>query len=338
MRVAVLGAAGLMGSAVARDLRASEEIVALDRRSADGVAAVDAEDRQALMLALDGCDLLVNAASPRVNLAAMDAALAAGCAYLDLGGPYPVASRQYALDEAFAERGLLALPGCGAGPGITNVMAVRAARDLDEVKVIRCASAQLDEAGPSLPCSREVLLDELREPPMIVRGGQHVPVEPRSPGGEVAFPGPIGPRDTLFTAGSEALMLGETLGATDVHVRVGLDPEVVAALDSERDLPPASARTWSGQVVEVLGTRAGEPATVTMTALTGPDEEAALGGTVVSAAAVAAAAARLYGRGALAGRAGVLPPETALDPDELFPELEARGCQFTIDTTSEVQA
>jgi hypothetical protein len=181
-------------------------------------------------------------------------------------------------------------------------------------------------------------VDELREPPMIVRGGQHVPVEPRSPGGEVAFPDPIGPRDTLFTARSEALTLAEALGATDVHVRLGLHPEVRAALEEERDLPPASGRTWSAEVVEVLGRRAGEPAAVTMTALTAPDEESGLGGAVVSTAAVAAAVARLYGRGALAGRAGVLPPETALDPDELFPELEARGCQFTIDTTSEVQA
>jgi hypothetical protein len=52
-----------------------------------------------------------------------------------------------------------------------------------------------------------------------------------------------------------------------------------------------------------------------------------LGGGIVSTAAPAAAAVRLLLRGRIAAR-GALPPEACVEPDELFPELERRGCSF----------
>src|SRR2546423_320552 len=132
MRVAVLGAAGTIGPAVARDLAESDEVGALvlldlDSERARAVAethgggkaqgaAVDASERQALTLALEGCAVVVNAARYRLNLHAMDACLEAGCSYVDLGGLYHMTSRQLALHGAFEERGLIAVLGAGAGP------------------------------------------------------------------------------------------------------------------------------------------------------------------------------------------------------------------------------
>jgi saccharopine dehydrogenase-like NADP-dependent oxidoreductase len=66
MRVAVLGAAGTIGPAIARDLAESPEIdgpLLLDREAAGEIAAADAADRDALAAALDGRGLVVNAAS-----------------------------------------------------------------------------------------------------------------------------------------------------------------------------------------------------------------------------------------------------------------------------------
>ena len=327
-----------MGSVIARDLRedAEHDLVLLDRAASDGIAAVEAADPQALMLALDGCGFLVNAASYRFNLLVMDAALAAGCGYVDLGGLYHVAAQQYARSDDFEERGLLAILGCGAGPGKTNLMAARAARELDVVTAVRCASAGYDEAGPSIPYARETLLDELREPPIVVRDGEHVALAPLTSGGPVPFPEPVGTRETLHTLHSEALTLAESLGAHDVDFRLGLHPEVRDALESGRDLPAPSARTWSTQYVEVGGLAGDAAAGVVMTAVTRPHDEWAVGGGAVSTAAVAAAVARLYARGALGAQAGCLPPERALDPDEVFAELEARGCSFEIEMSKEV--
>ena len=337
MRIAVLGAAGLMGSAIARDLAEDDEhdLTLLDQRGGGAVTRIDATDQQSLLLALEGHQLLVNAAAYRVNETAMDAALASGCGYVDLGGLYHVAARQLTRDAAFAERGLLAILGCGAGPGKTNVMAAQAAEGLDGVERVRCASAGLDEGGPSLPYALATLRDELEQPPMVWRDGAPAALEPLTDGGEVVFPEPVGPRRTLFTLHSEALTLGTSLTARDVDFRLALAPETEAALrapDGGAALGPPSARTWSAQHVTVTGTRAGTPVRVTATALTRPHERWGLGGGVVSTATVASAVARLFARGSFGATVGVHPPERVVDARTLFPELEARGCTFTIDS------
>jgi saccharopine dehydrogenase-like NADP-dependent oxidoreductase len=54
-----------------------------------------------------------------------------------------------------------------------------------------------------------------------------------------------------------------------------------------------------------------------------------LGGGVVSTAAPAAALVRLLARGQIR-RVGVHPPEKCVDPDDLLPELERRGCRFEV--------
>jgi saccharopine dehydrogenase-like NADP-dependent oxidoreductase len=54
-----------------------------------------------------------------------------------------------------------------------------------------------------------------------------------------------------------------------------------------------------------------------------------LGGSIVSTAAPAAASVRLLARGALSAT-GVLPPERCIEPDDLFAELETRGCSFSV--------
>jgi hypothetical protein len=50
---------------------------------------------------------------------------------------------------------------------------------------------------------------------------------------------------------------------------------------------------------------------------------------VVSTAAPAAAVVRLLARGRI-GAIGVHAPETCVDADDLFPELERRGCRFEV--------
>lgn len=364
MRVAVLGAGGTIAPAIVRDLAESPEVETLTLLDLDGdraravaaahgagkatAAAVDATDRQALTLALDNQGILLNAASYRANLAAMDACLAANCGYVDLGGLYHVTAQQLELHDAFAQQGLLAILGCGAGPGKTNVMAARAARELDEVHTVRCASAGLDPDPPegfSTPYAVETLMDEVTIAPMAIRDGRPVELEPLADGGEIVFPEPVGRRGSIYTLHSEVLTLGDSLGARDVDFRLSLTTAVHDGLlklvgmprEELRALRPAppSTRTYSAQHVEVSGSRAGTPARVRVTALTGPRAEWGLGGGIVSTASVAAATVRLYARGALgAAGAGVLPPERVLTPGLLFGELEARGCRFDIHITT----
>jgi hypothetical protein len=61
--------------------------------------------------------------------------------------------------------------------------------------------------------------------------------------------------------------------------------------------------------------------------VTPPHEAWGLGGGIVSTATPAAAAVRLLARGAIERR-GALPPESCIDPEEMFGELEGRGVRF----------
>ena len=99
--------------------------------------APPADAPASLARALEGCDVLVNSASYRVNLDAMTACLKAGCHYLDLGGLYWMTGRQLELGPRFEGAGLLALLGIGSAPGKTNLMALRAVRELRCARSIR---------------------------------------------------------------------------------------------------------------------------------------------------------------------------------------------------------
>ena len=88
---------------------------------------------------------------------------------------------------------------------------------------------------------------------------------------------------------------------------------------------PPSPNTVSTHVVEALE----DGRAVRVRAVARPLERWDLGGGIVSTGAPAAAAVRLLARGRIAAR-GVRPPEACVDPEDLFPELEAHGTTFEV--------
>jgi lysine 6-dehydrogenase len=361
MRVAILGAGGTIAPAIVRDLAESdeaEELLLLDideeraRSVADAhgggkarAARVDArgepEAEGSLAPALEGTDVLVNSASYRVNLDAMAACLRAGSHYLDLGGLYWMTELQLELRCQFERDGLLALLGMGSAPGKTNVMARMAARELGgEVASINVAAAGRDLDPPdgfSVPYALQTLLDELTMKPVVLRDGSPVQVEPLSDGGTVDFGEPIGAAETIHTVHSEMRTFAGSFGCREGSFRLGLKPQLLATLrelttasaaevrrKAAEALPP-SAKTVSVHVVDASANGRG----VRVRAVTEPMERWGIGGGVVSTATPAAAAVRLLARGTISER-GVLPPESCVDPDALFAELEPRGCTVEV--------
>jgi saccharopine dehydrogenase (NAD+, L-lysine-forming) len=357
--VAVLGAGGIIARAIVRDLAESPEVGALllldvDGARAERVAAehggsrararaVDARDRAALAAALGGCRVLVNAASYRLNLVAMEAALEAGCDYLDLGGLYWMTARQLALHERFARAGRLAVLGIGSSPGKTNVMAARGVRELggEPVAEIRVAAAGRDPEPTTrlrTPYALQTLVDELSMNPVVLDDGAPRELAPLSPGGVVRFPKPIGEVATIHTLHSELQTFGPSFGVRRASFRLSLAPELLARLEALRGAAadaiaaeqaaaaPPSARAVSAHVVELAGE---DGRAVRVSALTTPMDDWGLGGGIVSTAAPAAALVRLLARGRI-DAVGVQPPERCVDPDDLFPELERRACRFEV--------
>jgi saccharopine dehydrogenase (NAD+, L-lysine-forming) len=355
--VAVLGAAGTIAPAIIHDLAESDEVgrlvlLDLDAEKAQAAAeahgggkasarAVDARDTTELANALDGVDALVNTAAYRINIEAMRACLTARCHYFDLGGLYWLTGRQLELSQPFERAGLLAVLGIGSSPGKTNLMAARAVRELgsEAVETIEICAAGLDPlAGEqfSPPYAVQTLLDELTMAPVVLRRGMPVEIEPLSDGGSVEFGDPIGDAETIYTLHSELATFGSSFGCREASFRLSLAPRLLARLkglvgadadsvaDAAREAVPPSSQTTSVHLVRAV---TADGRSVTVRART--DSHFGLGGSIVSTAAPIAAAVRLLARGSLTA-VGAHPPELCIEPDEMFAELETRGCTFSL--------
>ena len=358
MRVAVLGAGGTIAPAIVRDLAESEEVTAMrlldiDLRRAEAVATEHgggkAQARQAdatkdLAGQLAGMEVLVNSAAYRINLAAMRACLDAGCHYMDLGGLYHVTAEQLRLSGEFEQRGRLALLGIGSAPGKTNLLAARAVRELPGKPIsisVLAAGRDLDPPEElSFPYAVRTLLDEITMAPMALINGRPQEMRPVQDGPSADFGDPIGVADTIFNLHSEVLTFGDSFGAPNVTFALSLSPKVLESLkelqgaseeriaEVARSASPPSANTLSIHIVEVSGSET----VIRARSVTPPNEAWGLGGGIVSTASPAAAAVRLLARGSITKR-GALPPESCIDPDEMFAELEARGVRFDVSSS-----
>lgn len=355
LRVAVLGAAGTIAPAILEDLAVSDEVESvlaldLDRDRVAAAAAAHggskatarvADARSGLAEQLAGLDVLINTASYRVNLDAMEACLAAGCDYIDLGGLYHVTRRQLELSDRFERAGRLALLGMGSSPGKTNLMAARAVAELDEVETIDVIAGGRDFAprGPfSPPYALQTLLDEVTLAPVVLRDGKPVEIEPLTSGGKVDFGEPLGVAETIYTLHSELVSFGGSFGCSECTFRLSLAPTVEARLReligagtdqiaaAQAGAAPPSNRTVSVHLIEARG---GGRA-VRVRSVTSPHEPFGLGGSIVSTAAPAVAAVRLLARGRI-DAVGAQFPERCITPEDLFAEVATRSCAIGVE-------
>jgi len=234
-----------MGRITARDLvrssRGRIDVVIADReRPASpipGVSVVplDVTDAASLRRALAGAWATIASLPYRFNLVAMEGALAAGAHYVDLGGLFHMTRRQLPLARAFARRGRMAILGIGSAPGILNVLAARAARDLDVVSEVHCLVGATDrtryrETSPlGFGYSVDTLLDEFSMPSAVFRDRTWRMVPALDPGERVTvrFPAPIGPIPVDTTLHSEVATLPlyfKDRGIREVTFRQGFDP------------------------------------------------------------------------------------------------------------------
>ncbi|HXF73922.1 MAG TPA: saccharopine dehydrogenase C-terminal domain-containing protein [Actinomycetota bacterium] len=370
-RVAVLGA-GAMGSATAALLarhRAEVDLLVLDadpgraeavvRRVGHGEArAVDAA-AGGLAEALRGARAVASCLPYRLNLAVMEAALAAGCHYADLGGLFHTTRAQLELDGRFREAGLSAVLGIGSAPGLTNVLARLGADRLDRVVSIDMVDGSVDvgEERFAVPYSAETILDEFTLPAMVFEGGELREVPAGSGVVEWTFPEPVGTQPAMYTLHSELATLPSTIpGVRDVRWRLALpravhdgfrlfvdvglastEPvetphgpavprEVLVAVLSALPAPEGPPRDVEYLDVRVAGERDGRPATHVALARFDPSPEGLSAGAFGTALPIAIAA-RWMAEGRV--EPGVHPPETAFDPVAFVAECEREGVRVS---------
>ncbi|HEY3832923.1 MAG TPA: saccharopine dehydrogenase C-terminal domain-containing protein [Acidimicrobiia bacterium] len=266
MRVLVIGA-GAVGGAILRGASESEvfsSVTAADvdltrarsavERCADDrleACALDASDESAVAaLARDKhVDVVVNACDPRFNPPIFAGAFAAGCHYLDMAmslsqrhpeRPFelvgvPLGADQLAADEAWRDRGQLALVGMGVEPGLADVFARYAADHLferiDRVGV-RDGSDLTIEGLPFAPTfSVWTTIEECLNPPVIwERDRGWYTTEPFSDPEMFVFPEGIGECECVNVEHEEVFLVPRWVECEEVTFKYGLGAEMVEML------------------------------------------------------------------------------------------------------------
>lgn len=223
MRYAVLGGSGAMGRIAVRDLFESsrnneiiiagneynevKKIAASFKSKRVKAAFADVKNIDATAKLLRNADVCVNAVIYYYNLHVMKACLKAKVSYVDLGGLFHMTRRQLKLHKQFADKGLLAILGCGSTPGITNVLIRYASPMFDKLDdiSIRFGSRSWTKYKQHfvIPYTAYTLFDEFTDKPAVYSSGKLGFAKPMSGKDTYKFPKPVGKQRCFYTLHSE---------------------------------------------------------------------------------------------------------------------------------------
>jgi len=163
-------------------------------------AQIDAMDIEATARLIEetGAEIVLNVALPYQDLAIMEACLKAGAHYVDTANyEHPDEAKfeyklQWAKDEEFKKRGVLALLGSGFDPGVTNVFTAYAAKYLlDEIEYLDILDCNAGDHGYPFATNfnPEINIREITQKGRYWEDGKWVEVEPMSVKMEWEYPG-----------------------------------------------------------------------------------------------------------------------------------------------------
>lgn len=223
LKVAVFGS-GLMGFAVARDLVRSshvDEVVVcdIDRKRLKSLVGAEPSEklsvrrhdvtrRSATVRLLRGFDVGVGALPHGLSEYAIESTLRAGVSFVDLifGWRFTQSKIHYAAKK----KGITIVPACGLAPGLTNILAMEAAEEMERVDEVHIKVGGIPER-PKPPLnyrivfSFEAVLEEYIRKAKIVKNGRLTEVEALSGLETVTFPQPIGKCECFYTDGLSTL-------------------------------------------------------------------------------------------------------------------------------------
>jgi hypothetical protein len=169
--------------------------------------------------------LLVNASPAKFNESVLRAALRLRVHYLDLSAHMvrnPFKAEQLAYHRRFVEKRRTAVINAGAAPGLTNLLAARAAEMLDHVEAIHVRLYQsTDASDPVSQWSAEGVFDEAVSRPRIVRQGRFQLVKRFSEPENFRFPPPIGRTRVVLLPQDEVGTLPRYVRIREMDVKVG---------------------------------------------------------------------------------------------------------------------
>ena len=270
MRVLLIGV-GTVGEAIARmasardwcevlvladyDLaraRSLEVELGTPGTTSTAVEKIDARDAAAVagLARRHRVDLVMNAVDPRFVMPIFEGALAAEVDYMDmatsLSRPHPeepfrqpgvkLGDEQLARDADWRGAGRLALLGMGMDPGLTDVFAAHAAKNLfdavDEVHVRDGGDLRIEGYAFAPVFSIWTTIEECLNPPVIWDGDDEewFTTEPFSAPEEFPFPEGIGPVECVNVEHEEVLLVPRRIKARRVTFKYALGSDFIDKL------------------------------------------------------------------------------------------------------------
>ena len=367
---------GTIGSATARlaleDARFEHVVVAdKDRQRAERLAGslegpataleLNCQQDDQVLRSLTGISVVLNTTGPfsRDTLSLMRTVIEAGVAYADINDDVEtlqsVFESEY-LDSLAKHRGVGVLPGLGASPGQSNVLARYLASRMDVVEEVRFF--MVNDATYRSEAVWRHRLALFGEPALLYDGGRWTQTPAMSEFQDVGFPAPWG-SIRCYAVGLETVSIPQSFSglrhaslwrgfsdpATTSMLKdlidagfasqqplevdgVSLTPSamtaaVLAGTQTEADSPDLGRLP---RQVRVKGIRNGGPAELTMTYSFPPGD-----------IGLATASCLVVGAGLLVNRElpgpGVFPPED-MDPAPFMWDMESRGAHFKLEDSA----
>ena len=171
-------------------------------------AAVDAENVPQLVELIRSFEpkLVIHVALPYQDLTIMDACLETGVHYMDTANYEPKEeakfeySWQWAYQDRFKEKGIMALLGCGFDPGVTSIFTARAAKHhFDEIYYLDIVDCNGGDHGKAFATNfnPEINIREITQKGRYYENGKWVETEPHEISKMLNYPN-IGARNSYL--------------------------------------------------------------------------------------------------------------------------------------------
>jgi lysine 6-dehydrogenase len=350
---------------VLADLRTDRLPAFLEKYKSDPrleLIQVDASNADSIRGALDGVDACMNALPYYFNLSVSELATDAGVHSCDLGGNTEIVFSQMKLDNAARAKGISVVPDCGLAPGMVNILAGAGIRSMDKAHTVKIRVGGLPQ-NPEPPLDYQIVyslhgvLDYYTTLSWVRRNGEPTQVEALSEIEAVDFPDPVGRLEAFHTAGglstmawtykdvptmeyktlrypghAEKMKTIRELGLLDlapiqVNGQEVIPRDVFIAAAEPRLLKPAG-KDLVAMRVEVEGEKDGRRARVAYDLIDYYDEQHGISAINRTTGYSLSITGQMQAEGRV--RAGVHPPDQAVDADAYMAELKRRGINIVV--------
>jgi saccharopine dehydrogenase-like NADP-dependent oxidoreductase len=321
---------------------------------------VDVTQRRATVETLRDYDVVMDGTTIKLNGLSTACIAEAGCHGINLNG----FGEEDAVDPVFRAQGKACVPGFGMTPGVTQMMAMRAASQLESIESVRVSHGAFRPVAfsPSITETTVVEYDPALPARVVYEGGQFVQVPPFARPREIELPSPYGRTTQYIIPHAETRTLARALkdkGVQLIEVRgtwparnmqlvrtlydwgflrndrvqigsteTGILDVVAAYLMQSKEGRETELYGYALHV-EVVGTCAGQRFQHTLTHTHPPSDGSVpdwvgLRAYTRNVAIPLSIGAQLLAAGAVS-KTGVLIPEEAFEPTRVFAELRKRS-------------